>query len=111
MRRSKLCSRWARRLLLDVRSRWLLVWSKRCPRLSDRNSRLGSDRTVYLRSHLVLNSAYFLSSENLLDLGSGLRIRRGRLSPEFQGRTHRNRYMFCWFAIRRSRGAQGTGPF
>ncbi len=27
------------------------------------------DRTVYLRSHLVLNSAYFLSSENLLDLG------------------------------------------
>jgi len=28
-----------------------------------------SDRTVYLRSHLVLNSAYFLSSENLLDLG------------------------------------------
>lgn len=27
------------------------------------------DRTVYLRSHLVLNSVYFLSSENLLDLG------------------------------------------
>jgi hypothetical protein len=30
---------------------------------------LRTDRTVYLRSHLVLNSAYFLSSENLLDLG------------------------------------------
>ena len=30
---------------------------------------LRSDHTVYLRSHLVLNSAYFLSSENLLDLG------------------------------------------
>jgi hypothetical protein len=30
---------------------------------------LKADRTVYLRSHLVLNSAYFLSSENLLDLG------------------------------------------
>jgi hypothetical protein len=30
---------------------------------------LRADRTVYLRSHLVLNSAYFLSSENLLDLG------------------------------------------
>jgi hypothetical protein len=31
--------------------------------------KLRTDRTVYLRSHLVLNSAYFLSSENLLDLG------------------------------------------
>jgi len=30
---------------------------------------LRADRAVYLRSHLVLNSAYFLSSENLLDLG------------------------------------------
>lgn len=30
---------------------------------------LRTDRTIYLRSHLVLNSAYFLSSENLLDLG------------------------------------------
>lgn len=30
---------------------------------------LRADRTVYLRSHLVLNSAYFLSSENVLDLG------------------------------------------
>lgn len=30
---------------------------------------LRAGRTVYLRSHLVLNSAYFLSSENLLDLG------------------------------------------
>ncbi len=31
--------------------------------------RLRPDRTVYLRSHLVLNSVYFLSSENLLDVG------------------------------------------
>jgi hypothetical protein len=30
---------------------------------------LRADRTVYLRSHMVLNSAYFLSAENLLDLG------------------------------------------
>jgi hypothetical protein len=30
---------------------------------------LKSNRTAYLRSHLVLNSAYFLSSDNLLDLG------------------------------------------
>jgi hypothetical protein len=30
---------------------------------------LRPDSTVYLRSHLVLNSAYFLSSENLLNLG------------------------------------------
>ena len=30
---------------------------------------LRADRTVYLRSHLVLNSVYFLSSENILDLG------------------------------------------
>ena len=38
-------------------------------------SRVGSrfflrpDRVTFLRSHLVLNSVYFLSSENLLDLG------------------------------------------
>jgi len=30
---------------------------------------LRPDRVTFLRSHLVLNSAYFLSSENLLDLG------------------------------------------
>ena len=30
---------------------------------------LRSDRIVFLRSHLVLNSVYFLSQENLLDLG------------------------------------------
>lgn len=30
---------------------------------------LKSDRIVFLRSHLVLNSVYFLSQENLLDLG------------------------------------------
>jgi hypothetical protein len=30
---------------------------------------LRSDRVTFLRSHLMLNSAYFLSSENLLDLG------------------------------------------
>jgi hypothetical protein len=30
---------------------------------------LRTDRIVYLRSHLVLNSVYFLSAENLLDLG------------------------------------------
>ena len=31
---------------------------------------LRMDRVVFLRSHLVLNSVYFLSQENLLDLGS-----------------------------------------
>jgi len=30
---------------------------------------LRPDRVTFLRSHLVLNSVYFLSSENLLDLG------------------------------------------
>jgi hypothetical protein len=33
--------------------------------------RLLAERTMFLRSHLVLNSAYFLSCENLLDLGPG----------------------------------------
>jgi hypothetical protein len=33
--------------------------------------KLRRDRVTYLRSHLVLNSVYFLSSANLLDLGPG----------------------------------------
>jgi hypothetical protein len=32
------------------------------------------DRVVFLRSHLVLNSVYFLSQENLLDLGLGCEL-------------------------------------
>ena len=35
---------------------------------------LRTDRTVFLRSHLVLNSVYFLSQENLLDLGLGCEL-------------------------------------
>jgi hypothetical protein len=35
---------------------------------------LRTDRIVFLRSHLVLNSVYFLSQENLLDLGSGCEL-------------------------------------
>jgi hypothetical protein len=40
------------------------------PSMIGPNFVLSADRVVYLRSHLVLNSVYFLSSENLLDLGS-----------------------------------------
>lgn len=39
------------------------------PASVDSRFQLRTDRVVFLRSHLVLNSAYFLSSENLLDLG------------------------------------------
>ena len=35
---------------------------------------LRTDRIVFLRSHLVLNSVYFLSQENLLDLGLGCQL-------------------------------------
>jgi hypothetical protein len=35
---------------------------------------LRSDRLTFLRSHLVLNSVYFLSSENVLDLGPGCEL-------------------------------------
>jgi Family of unknown function (DUF6599) len=35
---------------------------------------LRTDRIVFLRSHLVLNSVYFLSQENLLDLGLGCEL-------------------------------------
>jgi hypothetical protein len=38
---------------------------------------LREDRTVYLRSNLVLNSVYFLSSENLLDLGLNCELAAG----------------------------------
>jgi len=35
---------------------------------------LRPDRVTFLRSHLVLNSVYFLSSENLLDLGPACEV-------------------------------------
>jgi len=38
------------------------------PRASGPDYRLLPGRTTYLRSHLVLNSTYFLSAENILDL-------------------------------------------
>ena len=38
---------------------------------------LRADRTAYLRSHLVLNSVYFLSAENLFDLGLGCELAAG----------------------------------
>jgi len=38
------------------------------PRAAGPTYRLRPDRTTYLRSHLVLNAAYFLSPENILDL-------------------------------------------
>jgi len=41
------------------------------------NFTLRADRVVYLRSHLVLNSVYFLSSENLLDLGPNCELAVG----------------------------------
>jgi hypothetical protein len=39
------------------------------PRTIGTQFSLRTDRIVFLRSHLVLNSVYFLSQENLLDLG------------------------------------------
>lgn len=38
------------------------------PRTAGPTYRLRPDRTTYLRSHLVLNSAYFLSPENILNI-------------------------------------------
>ena len=38
---------------------------------------LRGDRATFLRSHLVLNSVYFLSSENLLDLGPACELAAG----------------------------------
>lgn len=38
------------------------------PRAAGTTYQLRPDRTTYLRSHLVLNSVYFLSPENILDL-------------------------------------------
>jgi len=38
------------------------------PREAGLTYRLRPDRTTYLRSHLVLNSSYFLSPENILDI-------------------------------------------
>jgi hypothetical protein len=39
------------------------------PLVGDTGFKLRPDRTCYLRSHLVLNSVYFLSASNILDLG------------------------------------------
>jgi hypothetical protein len=51
--------------------------------------RLQPKHTVFLRSHLVLNSVYYLSSENLLDLGLGCEVAVTSFSsslPEAQGK-------------------------
>ncbi|MGC4051433.1 MAG: RNA-binding protein [Paludibaculum sp.] len=41
------------------------------PRTVDGGFSMRADRTVFLRSHLVLNNVYFLAQDNLLDLGLG----------------------------------------
>lgn len=51
--------------------------------------RLQPKHIVFLRSHLVLNSVYYLSSENLLDLGLGCEVAATSFSsslPEAQGK-------------------------
>ncbi len=51
--------------------------------------RLQPKHVVFLRSHLVLNSVYYLSSENLLDLGLGCEVAATSYSsnsPEAQGK-------------------------
>ncbi len=51
--------------------------------------RLQPKHIVFLRSHLVLNSVYYLSSENLLDLGLGCEVAAASYSsslPEAQGK-------------------------
>jgi hypothetical protein len=53
---------------------WLV---QRLPQAVGSAFALRTDRTVFLRSHLVLNSAYFLSSENLLDLGLDCEVAAG----------------------------------
>ena len=42
---------------------------------------LRPERVTFLRSHLVLNSVYFLSSENLLDLGPGCEVAAASYGP------------------------------
>jgi len=43
---------------------------------------LMADRIVFLRSHLVLNSVYFLSQENVLDLGRECELAAATYRPE-----------------------------
>jgi hypothetical protein len=43
---------------------------------------LRSDRTVFLRSHLVLNSVYFLGADNLLNLGQNCALTAAEYSPK-----------------------------
>jgi len=47
--------------------------------------RLQAKRIVFLRSHLVLNSVYYLSSENLLDLGLGCEVAATSYSSSLPG--------------------------
>ncbi len=42
---------------------------KELPDFLSPNWKLGKDRTSYFRSHLVLNSLYYLGQENMLELG------------------------------------------
>jgi hypothetical protein len=54
---------------------------KRLPRSVGSQFSLRPDRTAYLRSHLVLNSVYFLSTENLLDLNRDCELAAGTYRP------------------------------
>lgn len=54
------------------------------PRTIGNQFSLRADRIVFLRSHLVLNSVYFLSQENLLDLGLDCELAAATYRPEVQ---------------------------
>jgi len=62
---------------------------------------LRPDRVTFLRSHLVLNSAYFLSSENLLDLGPDCEVATttyGQGSTKATGNAKPTRVMLARYA-------------
>ncbi len=59
---------------------------------------LRSDRVTFLRSHLVLNSVYFLSSENLLDLGPDCEVATTNYGQRAIGNAKPARLMLARYA-------------
>lgn len=61
----------------------------------DKRFALRSDRSVFLRSHLVLNSVYFMSPENLLDLGLDCEVVAGPYSAGDAGQPKQVRLLLA----------------
>ena len=99
------------------------------PRASGPAYRLLPGRTTYLRSHLVLNSTYFLSAENILDLDvtseavvatyessvpapprHQVRLLLVRYRDEATARAAAARFRDAYFPETRKRADHGTGP-